>query len=79
MNQRYRAYRGAFYTPFWEEGWAFYWELLLWDQGFPRSPEDRIGMLFWHMHCRAARVIFIAAISPWPDDRRRESRRFPGE
>jgi uncharacterized protein (DUF885 family) len=57
MNERYRAYRGAFDTPFWEEGWAFYWELLLWDQGFPRSPEDRIGMLFWRMH-RAARVIF---------------------
>jgi uncharacterized protein (DUF885 family) len=57
INERYRAYRGAFATPFWEEGWAFYWELLLWDQGFPRSPEDRIGMLFWRMH-RAARVIF---------------------
>ena len=57
MNERYRSYRGAFDTPFWEEGWAFYWELLLWDQGFPRSPEDRIGMLFWRMH-RAARVIF---------------------
>jgi uncharacterized protein (DUF885 family) len=57
MAERYRPWRRAFYTPFWEEGWAFYWELLLWDQGFPRSPEDRIGMLFWRMH-RAARVIF---------------------
>jgi len=57
MNERYRPYRSAFATPFWEEGWAFYWELLLWDQGFPRSAEDRIGMLFWRMH-RAARVIF---------------------
>ena len=57
MTQRYRPWRMAFNTPFWEEGWAFYWELLLWDQGFPRSPEDRIGMLFWRMH-RAARVIF---------------------
>jgi uncharacterized protein (DUF885 family) len=30
---------------------------VLWDQGFPRGPEDRIGMLFWRMH-RAARIIF---------------------
>jgi uncharacterized protein (DUF885 family) len=30
---------------------------LLWDLGFPRGPEDRVGMLFWHMH-RAARIIF---------------------
>jgi Bacterial protein of unknown function (DUF885) len=57
MMQRYRPWRMVFDTPFWEEGWAFYWEMLLWDEGFPRSPEDRIGMLFWRMH-RAARVIF---------------------
>ena len=57
MSERYRPWRSAFDTPFWEEGWAFYWEMLLWDLDFPRSPEDRIGMLFWRMH-RAARVIF---------------------
>jgi len=57
MTERYRAYRSRFQTPFWTEGNAFYWELLLWDMGFAKSPEDRIGMLFWHMH-RAARVIF---------------------
>ena len=57
MSERYRPWRSAFSTPFWEEGWAFYWEMLLWDLDFPRSPEDRIGMLFWRMH-RAARVIF---------------------
>jgi uncharacterized protein (DUF885 family) len=57
MRERYRTYRGLFETPFWSEGNAFYWELLLWDMGFPRGPEDRIGMLFWHMH-RAARIIF---------------------
>lgn len=57
MQERYRKYRQTFYTPFWSEGNAFYWELLLWDLGFPRGPEDRIGMLFWHMH-RAARIIF---------------------
>lgn len=57
MSERYRPWRAAFQTPFWEEGWAFYWEMLLWDLDFPRNPEDRIGMLFWRMH-RAARVIF---------------------
>lgn len=53
---RYKSYRN-FYTPFWIEGWSLYWEMLLWDQGFPQSPEDRIGMLFWRMH-RCARIIF---------------------
>jgi uncharacterized protein (DUF885 family) len=57
MRERYRPYRNLFETPFWSEGNAFYWELLLWDLGFPRGPEDRIGMLFWHMH-RAARILF---------------------
>ena len=56
MNSRYRTYRN-YRTPFWTEGWSLYWELLLWDEGFPSSPEDRIGMLFWHMH-RCARIIF---------------------
>lgn len=44
-------------TPFWGEGWALYWELKLWDEGFPRSNEDKIGMLFWRLH-RAARIVF---------------------
>jgi len=57
MSERYRPWRSEFSTPFWVEGWAFYWEMLLWDLDFPRNPEDRIGMLFWRMH-RAARVIF---------------------
>ncbi len=39
------------------EGNALYWELLLWDMKFPRTPEERIGMLFWRMH-RCARIIF---------------------
>lgn len=56
MCDRYKAYRN-FRTPFWIEGWALYWELLLWDQHFPRSAEDRVGMLFWRMH-RCARIIF---------------------
>ena len=44
-------------TPFWTEGWAFYWEMILWDRGFPDTPEYRIGMLFWRMH-RCLRIIF---------------------
>jgi uncharacterized protein (DUF885 family) len=56
-NERYNPHRQSFGTPFSVEGWAVYWEMLLYDGGFPRSPEDRIGMLFWRMH-RAARIIF---------------------
>lgn len=54
---RYRPYRDAFRTPFWTEGWALYWEMLLWDLGFQKSVEDRVGMLFWRRH-RAARIFF---------------------
>ena len=57
MTDRYNSHRGLFRTPFWGEGWALYWEMRLWDLGFPTTPEDRIGMLFWRMH-RAARIIF---------------------
>ena len=57
MTQRYRPYRGDFRTPFWMEGWALYWEFLLWDKGFQKTPEDRVGALFWRMH-RCARIIF---------------------
>lgn len=56
MNDRYKPYRNYF-TPFWTEGWSLYWEFILWDMKFPRSAEDRIGMLFWRMH-RCARIIF---------------------
>ncbi|MBN8651188.1 MAG: DUF885 family protein [Cytophagales bacterium] len=56
MNNRYKTYR-YYRTPFWTEGWALYWELVLWDMNFPRGPEDKIGMLFWRMH-RCARIIF---------------------
>ena len=57
MNRRYRPYRTMFRTPFWTEGWALYWEFLLWDRGFNKTPEDRVGALFWRMH-RCARIIF---------------------
>jgi uncharacterized protein (DUF885 family) len=57
MGARHKAYRRLFSTPFFGEGWALYWELLLWDRGFAKSPENRVGMLFWRMH-RCARIIF---------------------
>lgn len=57
MQERYRPYRQLFDTPFWIEGWALYWEMLLYSKDFPKSPEDRVGMLFWRMH-RCARIIF---------------------
>ena len=57
MNARYKSYRGPFGTPFWTEGGALYWEMLFWDLKFPKTPENRIGMLFWRMH-RCARIIF---------------------
>jgi len=57
MGARYQPHRQLFGTPFWTEGWALYWEMLLWDLGFHRAPEDRVGALFWRSH-RAARIIF---------------------
>ncbi len=57
MNRRHRDYRSVFRTPFWGEGWALYWEFLLWDMNFSKTPEDKIGALFWRMH-RCARIIF---------------------
>jgi hypothetical protein len=57
MSQRYNPHRSLFRTPFLTEGWALYWEFLMWDQGFHASPEDRIGALFWRMH-RCARIVF---------------------
>ncbi|MFT7464181.1 MAG: hypothetical protein ACI9EF_002530 [Pseudohongiellaceae bacterium] len=56
MAARHNVHRRRFSTPFYVEGWALYWEMLLWDQGWARSPEDRVGMLFWRMH-RAARIV----------------------
>jgi len=57
MAQRYRPYRQLFRTPFYGEGWSLYWELLLWDKNFAKTPADRVGFLFWRMH-RCARIIF---------------------
>jgi uncharacterized protein (DUF885 family) len=57
MAARNKPYRQIFGTPFWSEGNALYWELLFWDLNFAKSPENKIGMLFWRMH-RCARIIF---------------------
>lgn len=54
--ERSHTHRGIFATPFLGEGWCVYWEMLLWDLGFARGPEDRVGMLFWRMH-RCARIV----------------------
>ena len=54
---RSNPHRALFTTPFWVEGWAVWWELQFWDLGFPKSPEDRMGMLFWRAH-PCARIIF---------------------
>lgn len=58
MGARYKPYRSQIGgTPFITEGWALYWELLLYDMKFQKTPEDRVGALFWRMH-RCARIIF---------------------
>ncbi|MGV3615486.1 MAG: DUF885 family protein [Fimbriimonas sp.] len=57
MTERYKPHREAFGTPFWWEGNALYWEMVLWDLGFGKTPEEKIGMLFWRMH-RCVRITF---------------------
>jgi Bacterial protein of unknown function (DUF885) len=61
MTQRFNQHRQEFSTPFWGEGWALYWEMVLWDMGFAQKPEDKVGMLFWRMH-RAARIQFSLGV-----------------
>lgn len=53
---RHNAHRRAFATSFFIEGWALYCERRLWDLGWARTPEERLGMLFWRIN-RAARVV----------------------
>ncbi len=57
LSQRYNTHRRPFSTPFLVEGWALWWELLLWDMDFFPTPEDRVGALFWRSH-RCARIMF---------------------
>ena len=57
MADRYQPQRKLFDSPFFVEGWAVYWEMLLYERKFAVKPEDRIGMMFWRNH-RAARILF---------------------
>lgn len=57
MAERYQPQRRVFDSPFYTEGWAVYWEMLLYERKFAVKPEDRIGMMFWRNH-RAARILF---------------------
>jgi len=60
MSGRFSQYRpriGSGSSPFFGEGWAVYWETMLYDRGFHDTPEERVGALFWLMH-RSARIIF---------------------
>lgn len=57
MADRYQPQRQLFDSPFFVEGWAVYWEMLLYERKFAVKPEDRIGMMFWRNH-RAARILF---------------------
>jgi uncharacterized protein (DUF885 family) len=58
INARHRPYRRVFDTPFWIEGWSLYWEFLFWnDERWIKTPQNRIGMLWWRLH-RCARIIF---------------------
>jgi len=56
QTARHNQHRHGFGTPFYGEGWALYCELRFWDLGWARTPQERIGMLFWRM-TRAARII----------------------
>jgi hypothetical protein len=58
-NQRYANYRANLGAggPFFGEGWALYWEFMMWDMGFNDTPEERVGALVWRMH-RSARIVF---------------------
>ncbi|MES2706434.1 MAG: DUF885 family protein [Verrucomicrobiota bacterium] len=56
QSRRFSPQRQLFRTPFLVEGWALHWEMLLWDQGYAATPEEKAGALFWRMH-RCARII----------------------
>ena len=68
MQERYRTYRSSVSHAVLDRRWAVYWEMQMWDLKFPRTPEERIGMLFWRMH-RAAQDYFLAQLSLGKNDR----------
>ncbi len=59
MNSRYADYRARTTGggPFYGEGYPLYWELTMYELGFDKTPEQKVGALFWRMH-RCARIIF---------------------
>jgi hypothetical protein len=59
LGQRYGDYRPTLSSggPFYGEGWPLYWELTMYELGFHKTPEQKIGALFWRMH-RCARIVF---------------------
>ena len=68
LSDRFNPHRALLQrTPFWREGWALYWELLLWDRKFPaqQSRQDRHALLAAASR-RAHRL--LAELSPRPVD-----------
>jgi uncharacterized protein (DUF885 family) len=59
MGPRFSPLRGGSLgsTPFYNEGWAVYWEIRFYDLGYARTPEEKLGFLFWRM-MRCARIVF---------------------
>ena len=59
LGQRFGDYRPDLRGggPFYGEGWPLYWELTMYELGFHKTPEQKIGALFWRMH-RCARIMF---------------------
>ena len=59
LDSRFRDYRPSLTSggPFYGEGWPLYWELTIYELGFDKTPEQKVGALFWRMH-RCARIIF---------------------
>jgi hypothetical protein len=59
LGQRYGDYRPDLRGggPFYGEGWPLYWELTMYELGFHKTPEQKVGALFWRMH-RCARIMF---------------------
>ena len=57
-QERCNLHRRGYGTPFCGEGWPLYWEILLFEKGFPDTPAKQLGFLFWRMH-RCARVLVV--------------------
>ncbi len=57
---RLSPYRRMFETPFHVEGWTIHWELLQLKLGWARTPEEKIGMLWWRLH-RCNRIVVSLA------------------